>query len=304
MKHYLGEKVSAALSSLGYQGGAKLTFEKPREEAHGDLTTNIAMLLAKQVGKNPRALAQEITGALKIDPEFISNVEIAGPGFINFRFTEKFFNSQVGTLLAEGPRFGSSILGGHKKTQVEFVSANPTGPLSVGHGRQAAIGDTIANLLEWTGHDVTREYYYNNAGRQMRMLAESAYARYRQIADPSFPFPEDGYQGAYITEIARRLKEERGDALEKLEKEQAIEECKSFAEQSLFEAIKGVLARMGVKFDVFYNEDSLYKSGKIQEVIAEFRRQGLAYDSEGAVWLKATALGLDQDRVKIGRAHV
>jgi arginyl-tRNA synthetase len=297
MKHYLSEKITAALASLNYAHAAKLTFEKPRVEAHGDLTTNIAMLLAKTLGKNPRAIAQEITAALKVEPEFVAEVEVAGPGFINFRFTEKFFNHQLGTILSQGDGFGRSDTGAHKKTQVEFVSANPTGPLSVGHGRQAAIGDTIANLLEWTGHDVTREYYYNNAGRQMRMLAESTFARYRQLFDPAFPFPEDGYQGVYITEIAQHLKEERGESICRLEKDRAIEECKLYAEQALFEAIKNVLGRMGVKFDVFYNEDSLYKSGKIQEVIEEFRRQGLAYDSEGAVWLKATALGLDKDRV-------
>ncbi|MCX6135039.1 MAG: arginine--tRNA ligase [Ignavibacteriales bacterium] len=297
MKRYLSEKVTTALASLNYEGAAKLTFDKPRDEAHGDLTTNIAMLLAKSLGKNPRALAQEITGALKVEPEFVSKVEIAGPGFINFRFTEKFFNHQVGTLLSQGESFGRSNAGGNKKTQVEFVSANPTGPLSVGHGRQAAIGDTIANLLEWTGHDVIREYYYNNAGRQMRLLAESTFARYRQISDPAFPFPEDGYQGLYIIEIAKRLSEARGDELAGMEKEKAIEECKTYAEQVLFEAIKNVLGRMGIKFDVFFNEDSLYKSGKIQEVIEEFRRLELAYDSEGAVWLKATSLGLDQDRV-------
>jgi len=297
MKRYLTEKVSAALASMNWMGSAKLTFEKPRDEAHGDLTTNVAMLLAKSLGKNPRAVAQEIVTALKVEPEYVSNVEIAGPGFINFRFTERFFNHRVGSVLSQGDAFGRTKSGEHKKTQVEFVSANPTGPLSVGHGRQAAIGDTIANLLEWTGHDVTREYYYNNAGRQMRMLAESTYARYRQIFDPAFPFLEDGYQGDYIVEIARRLKDARGESLCALEKEKAIEECKSYAELALFEGIKDVLGLMGVKFDVFYNEDSLYKTGKIQDVVEEFRRQGLAYDSEGAVWLKATALGLEQDRV-------
>ncbi|MBF8296640.1 MAG: argS [Bacteroidetes bacterium] len=297
MKRYLNEKVSAALASMNWLGSAQLTFEKPRDEAHGDLTTNIAMVLAKSLGKSPRAVAQEIVTALKVEPEYISNVEIAGPGFINFHFTERFFNHRVGDVLLQGDAFGRTTTGEHKKTQVEFVSANPTGPLSVGHGRQAAIGDTIANLLEWTGHDVTREYYYNNAGRQMRMLAESTYARYRQIFDPAFPFLEDGYQGEYIVEIAQRLKEARGESLCALEKEKAIEECKSYAEQALFGGIKDVLGLMGVKFDVFYNEDSLYKTGKIQDVIAEFRRLGLAYDSEGAVWLKATALGLEQDRV-------
>ncbi|OGU25945.1 MAG: arginine--tRNA ligase [Ignavibacteria bacterium GWA2_54_16] len=297
MKRYLSEKISAALASLNYLQSAKLTFEKPRVEAHGDLTTNVAMLLAKSLGKNPRVIAQEIVSALTIEPESISKVEIAGPGFINVRFTEGFFNRQVAVILGQGDTFGRSDVGAKKKTQVEFVSANPTGPLSVGHGRQAAIGDTLANLLEWTNHDVTREYYYNNAGRQMRMLAESTYARYRQLFDSVYAFPDDGYQGEYIREIAEKLKEAKGDSLCRLENEQAIEQSKAYAEAALFEAIKKVLGRMGVHFDVFFNEDSLYKDGLINEVVAEFRRQGLAYDKDGAVWLKATALGLDQDRV-------
>ncbi len=297
MKRYLNEKISSALAALNYLNAAKLTFEKPRIEMHGDVTTNIAMLLAKSLGKNPRAIATEIVASLRVEPEYVSAVEIAGPGFINFRFTERFFNRQVSAIVAQGTSFGRSELGGRKKTQVEFVSANPTGPLSVGHGRQAAIGDALATMLEWTGHDVTREYYYNNAGRQMRMLAESTYARYRQLFEPSFPFPEDGYQGDYIREIAARLKEEKGESLCGIEREKAIDASKSFAEAALFESIKNVLARMGVRFDVFFNEDSLYTDGHIDEVVAELRRQGLAYDKDGAVWLKATALGLDQDRV-------
>ena len=297
MKRYLHDKLSAALVSLNYANVVKLTFEKPRDEAHGDLTTNVAMLLAKAVGKNPRAIAQDIVKTLRVEPDLVSAVDIAGPGFINFRFTERFFNTQIGSILAQGDTFGASSIGGKKKTQVEFVSANPTGPLSVGHGRQAAIGDTLANLLEWTGHEVTREYYYNNAGRQMRMLADSTYARYRQLFDASFPFPEDGYQGDYIREIAQRLKEEQGDALCSMESEKAIDQCKAFAEGALFAAIKAVLARMGVHFDVFFNEDSLYTSGQIKDVIEEFRSKGLAYDQDGAVWLKTTALGLEQDRV-------
>ena len=297
MKRYLTEKISTALASLNYLQAAKLTFDKPRVEAHGDLTTNVAMLLAKSLGKNPRAIAQEIISSLIVDPESVSNVEIAGPGFINVRFTGQFFTRQVAAILEMGESYGRSDIGGRKKTQVEFVSANPTGPLSVGHGRQAAIGDTLANLLEWTNHDVTREYYYNNAGRQMRMLAESTYARYRQLFDSSYVFPENGYQGDYIREIAEKLKQERGDGLCGLEREQAIEESKLYAEAALFESIKKVLARMGVHFDVFFNEDSLYKNGHIDDVVAEFRRKDLAYDKDGAVWLKATALGLDQDRV-------
>jgi arginyl-tRNA synthetase len=297
MQTYLAEKIQNVLQSLSYQDIAKLSFEKPKQEAHGDVTTNIAMLLAKAVKKNPRAVAQEIVGQLQVDPAYVSKVEIAGPGFINFYFTNEFFTNQLVTILAAPDLFGRTNLGGGKKTQVEYVSANPTGPLSVGHGRQAALGDTLANLLVWSGHDVTREYYYNNAGRQMRMLAESTYARYRQLFDEAFPFPEGGYQGDYIRNIAEELKTEKGDALVSVPGEDALSVCKEFAEQRLFEAIKKVLARIGVVHDVFFNEDSLYHSGKIQEIIEEFRKQGLAYDQDGAVWMKTTALGLDQDRV-------
>ncbi len=297
MKRYLIEKVGAVLKSLNYNGGTRLTFEKPRQESHGDLTTNVAMMLAKSLGKNPRAIAQEIVSKLSLDSADVAGVDIAGPGFINFRFTGRFFTKQIGTILSDRLNFGKTDIGGRKKTQVEFVSANPTGPLSVGHGRQAAIGDTIANLLEWTGHAVTREYYYNNAGRQMRILAESTYARYKQLFEPSFRFPEDGYQGEYIAGIAEDLKKAKGEELRSMEKEQALSICKSFAEESLFQSIKVVLSRLGVRFDVFFNEDSLYSAGKIKEVIEEFREKGLAYDRDGAVWLKTTALGLEQDRV-------
>jgi len=297
MRDYLSKHFGDALVAINAPPGIKLTFEKPKLESHGDLTTNIAMVLAKLLGKNPRALAQEIVAHLDVSSNFVLKVDVAGPGFINVKFTDAFFTDQIGSILEEGESFGKSSSGGNKKTQVEFVSANPTGPLSVGHGRQAAIGDTIANLLQWTGHDVTREYYYNNAGRQMRVLAESTYARYRQLFEGAYLFPEDGYQGDYIREIAQRIKDEHGDALCSIDKEAALKVCKETAEQSLFDGIKKVLSDMGVHHDVFFNEDSLYASGMLNEVVKEFRSRGLAYDKDNAVWFKATALGLDQDRV-------
>ncbi len=297
MKKYLEQKIREALASLSIGGDVRITFERPRQEQHGDVTSNIAMLLAKSAGKNPRALAQEIAGALRFDPDTVPRVEIAGPGFINFHFADSFFTQRLVTILEQREQFGRSSDGGGKKTQVEFVSANPTGPLSVGHGRQAAIGDTIATLLEWTGHNVTREYYYNNAGRQMRKLAESTYARYKQQTNPAYPFPEDGYQGDYIREIAESLDKEHGTALGSMELEKALQICQAASERTLFDAIKNVLGRMGVRFDVFFNEDSLYHDGTIKDVVEAFRKKGLAYDKDGAVWLKTTALGLDQDRV-------
>jgi arginyl-tRNA synthetase len=299
VKTYLSKRVGAALEQLGYQGRVPLQFETPKQESHGDLTTNVAMLLAKPVGKNPREIAQEIVSAVQLDPNDVAGTEIAGPGFINFRFTPGFFTRQLAEILREGSAFGRTNVGGGRKAMVEFVSANPTGPLSVGHGRQAAIGDMLASLLEWTGYAVTREYYYNNAGRQMRVLAQSTLARYRQLFDQNVPFPEDGYQGEYIRLIAEQLKAERGEGLVSMPEEAALKICQDVAERSLFDSIKTVLARMGVRHDEFYNEDSLYTSGKIDEVVKEFRSKGLAYDQDGAVWLKTTAMGLEQDRVII-----
>ena len=299
MISYLEDQIKKALAVLKYGDGINPTFDQPKLEEHGDLTTNIAMVLAKALGKKPRALAEEIVHALKLDPARVARVEIAGPGFINFWFAESYYTGSLRTVFEQAKSFGRSEIGKGKKPQVEFVSANPTGPLSVGHGRQAAIGDTLANLLEWTGHSVTREYYYNNAGRQMRKLAESTLARYRQLFDPGAPFPEDGYQGGYIREIAEDLKKTKGDSLLRLPAEEALADSQQVSETTLFDAIKSVLLRMGVKFDVFFNEDSLYKDGTINDVVAEFRSKGLAYDKDGAVWLKTTAMGLDQDRVII-----
>jgi arginyl-tRNA synthetase len=297
MKAYLRQHLEHALRTLDVEPSEALVLEKPKQDIHGDLTTNIALVTAKSVGRNPREFAEQLVASLNLDPAMIRKIEIAGPGFINFTFAEAVFNRHLVSILREGASYGRNAKGKGLKTQVEFVSANPTGPLSVGHGRQAAIGDTIANLLEWSGYAVVREYYYNNAGRQMRKLAESTYARYRQVSEPEFPLPDDGYQGDYIREIAAALREQKGDQLLGIDSEKALSVCQRFAEDRLFEGIKDVLGRMGVVFDEFYNEDSLYKEGKIEEVIEEFRAKGLAYDHDGAVWFKGTALGLDKDRV-------
>ncbi|MGD0338675.1 MAG: arginine--tRNA ligase [Bacteroidota bacterium] len=294
MKKYLNEKLEAALKLLGYFGSAALTFEHPKNPEHGDFTTNIAMMISKQLKKNPRQVASEIINALNVDSSFVDKIDIAGPGFLNFHFTPKFFSYRLHEILKAGGEYGRVRLGEGKKTQVEFVSANPTGLLHLGHGRQAAIGDTISNILTWAGYRVTREYYFNNAGRQMRMLADSVYARYMQIFDESFPMPEDGYMGGYIKEIAQKIFNEKKDSLKGVEDKTYFKE---YAEAFLFKKIKETLNKIGVKFDVFFNEDSLYSSGAINEVIEEFRKKGLAYDLDGAVWFKTTALGLDQDRV-------
>jgi arginyl-tRNA synthetase len=294
MKQYLRERILAWLKQAGCPDTIVPTFEKPKIAEHGDLTTNVAMVAAKAVGAQPRRIAQAIVDSLHVDPARIASVEIAGPGFINFRFTTDYYQNSLGSILAAGANFGKVDLGRGLMTQVEFVSANPTGPLTVGHGRGAVFGDTVSRLLEWANYDVTREYYFNNAGRQMRVLGDSVRLRYLEELGKGQPFPEDYYQGEYIREIARHLRAECGDALAD---EPAEGRFKEQAEKEIFDDIKGTLKRLGVAFDVFYNEHTLYETGKVKDVIEELKRKGLAYEQEGALWFKTTALGLEKDKV-------
>ncbi len=296
MKRYLQERILSALQRLGLTADVVITFEKPRNPDHGDLTTNIAMMLAKSLKKNPRQLASDIVNQLDVDPSLVTKTEVAGPGFLNFTLSNKFYHEQLRALLERDVAYGRSDHGAGKKTQVEFVSANPTGPLTVGHGRGAVFGDTVANLLEWTGHDVTREYYYNNAGRQMRILGDSVRMRYLELAGDTVPFPDDYYQGEYIRDIALHLKEMHGDSLKGESPEGKFKEQ---AEQEIFADIKNTLKLLGIEFQSFFNENSLYEDGKINEVVAEFRSRGLVYEKEGALWLKATELGGEKDKVII-----
>lgn len=275
----------------------ELHFEKPKNNLHGDLSTDFAFVAAKKLKRSPFIIAQAIAEGISeigYDDTVIDSLEVAGPGFINFKFTDNYFLSFIDNVLEAGENFGRSNAGAGKKTQVEFVSANPTGPLTVGHGRNAVFGDTIANVHQWTGHDVTREYYFNNAGRQMRVLGDSVRLRYREIIGEEIDFPEDHYQGEYIREIAQHLFDERGAALAGEPPEGIF---KDTAEHEIFEDIKRTLGRLGIAFDVFYNENSLYETGKIKEVISALDAAGLTYEKDGAKWFKATAIGGEQDKV-------
>ncbi len=294
MKEYLRDKVSAALAVLGVGQDAAIHFEAPRQVGHGDLTTNVAMVLAKNQKKNPRQLAADLVAALQIDSLLVSKVEIAGPGFINFTFTDAFYHHQLRVLLQNEDLFGRSDIGKGRKTQVEFVSANPTGPLTVGHGRGAVYGDTVSNILEWSGYEVTREYYFNNAGRQMRVLGDSVRLRYLQLIGETIEFPDDYYQGEYIRDIAAHLVDEHSGSLKG---EPAEGRFKAQAEKEIFDDIKGTLKRLGIVHKTFFNENSLYEDGKISEVLEELKTRNLTYEHEGAVWLKTSALGGDKDKV-------
>lgn len=270
--------------------------EKPKQESHGDFATNMAMVIAGREKKKPRDLAAQLTELLSAYSELIRKVEIAGPGFVNIFVNESVWQSVLRTVCEAGGSFGVSDVGQGKKVLVEFVSANPTGPLSVGHGRQAVLGDAITRLLAATGHTVTREYYYNDAGRQMRVLGESTRARYLELLGAPSDFPEDGYQGEYIRDIARELVEEQGDALKDTAE---VEPFKEKAERAIFTDINKTLERLKIHFDNYYNEHSLYEDGSIDNVVSLLRDKGLVYEKDDAVWFKTTEFGHDKDRVII-----
>ncbi|MFW2369051.1 MAG: arginine--tRNA ligase [Desulforhopalus sp.] len=274
----------------------KYTVEVPKHENQGDFSTNMALVLAGTENKNPREIAALVAERLKDDQELIERVEIAGPGFVNVTIKESVWQQLLKEIEDQQELYGRSDSGGNRRVMVEFVSANPTGPLSIGHGRQAILGDGVARLLEATGHDVYREYYYNDAGRQMRVLGESVRARYLELLDRDHEFPEDGYQGEYIYDIARKLIEKQGQTLVDTE---SVDPFKQFAEQTIFEVISTTLKRMGITFDNYYNEQSLYENGHVDSVIKELTDKGLVYEKDGATWFKTTELGQEKDRVII-----
>jgi arginyl-tRNA synthetase len=294
MREYLRTAIAESLQHVGIAGPGAIVVERPRQDGHGDLTTNVALAAAKQAGMKPRDLAEQIAAHLAVDPAMVARVEVAGPGFINVTFTEAFFRRQLGQVLAEGNDFGRSRTGHGRRIQVEFVSANPTGPLTVGHGRGAVFGDTVARMLEWTGHDVEREYYFNNAGRQMRILGDSVRLRYLELLGDAIEFPPDYYQGEYIREIAAHALAQKGD---ELRQEPAEGFFKSIAEEEIFADIRKTLESLGIVFQSFYNEHSLYTEGKITAVIDALKQRGLTYEQDGALWFKTSSLGSEKDKV-------
>jgi arginyl-tRNA synthetase len=229
---------------------------------------------------------------LTINKIIISDHSVTQPGFLNFRVAKSFYQKTVTEIIASADTYGRTDTGKGKNANVEFVSANPTGPLTVGHGRQAVLGDTIANILEWHHYDVTREYYYNDAGRQMRILGQSVTARYLDQVGQEGDFPEDGYEGDYIKTIAKEILERHGDGLSP---EDRI--FRTYAEELIFADIKNTLEIIGINHDVFSNEQTYYNTGAIDALVEDLRNKNLIYESEGATWLKATALGLEKDRV-------
>jgi arginyl-tRNA synthetase len=276
----------AALAKVAPEhAGAPILVERPKQAGHGDFSSNIALQLAKQLKRNPRELARDIANA--VAGGGFEAPEIAGPGFINFRLRSDARLAVIARILREKSRYGWSDAGRSQPVQVEFVSANPTGPLHLGHGRQAALGDAIAALLESQGHKVTREFYYNDAGGQIDKLTWSVRARARGIAPGQPGWPEEGYAGEYIQEIAREFKGNVDEA----------DAVRRFAVQYLRAEQDTDLQAFGVRFDVYYLESSLYTEGKVDAVVKAWAAKGKTYEKDGALWLRTTDYGDDKDRV-------
>ena len=265
-----------------------------KQPEYGDFASNAALMLSGPLQRPPRELAARIQAVLRDPDGVIERVEIAGPGFINIFLAHARWHDLLIRILREQERFGFGGDAG-KRVQVEFVSANPTGPLTIGHGRNAVLGDAIVRLLEATGHEVTREYYFNDAGRQMRVLGESLRARYQQQLGREVELPEDGYQGEYLCEIARTLAREQGDAW--LDADWT--RFKQAAEGAIFKGIRKTLERLEIYFDVYFNEHTLYADGHVETTLADLRATGLVYEADGAVWLRTKELGLERDRVLV-----
>ena len=311
MEDTLAQHIRAALAQLPDlpaefdPQAVAVEFQTPNNPEHGDLATNVALQQAKPLRRAPRQIAEAVASALG-SVEGVAEVEVAGPGFINVRLAKDYVTDALAELLGQGERYGRVLDGEGKTAIVEYVSANPTGPLTVGHGRNAVLGDTVANLLEWTGYAVTREYYFNDAGRQMRVLGESVRARYEQLLNPEMPqktledgtvvpasFPDDGYRGEYVADVARQLVEAHGEGLHEAKDETPFKQA---AEKAVFAEIEATLQRLGVEMDEHFNERTVYDSGAVWNVVEELTKRDLAYEKNGATWFATGKLGKVETR--------
>ena len=288
----LNQSLIDALSTLGYPE-KEIKLSPSKNPDFGDISTSLPLILSKELKINPMQIGEKIKNVINHSDGIIDEITITNPGFINFKIGFSYYYQVLDDILSN-ENYGKNIFGNGQKANVEFVSANPTGPLTVGHGRNAVLGDTVANILEWNGYEVTREYYFNDAGRQMRILGESVEFRYRELIGEKYVFPEGGYEGLYIKEIAKLIIKKHGKSL-------VINDLifKDFAEESIFNDIKKSLLNIGIKFDRFSNEKSFYDNGQIEKFLNDMKSKDLTYEKDGATWFKSTSLGKDQDRVYI-----
>ncbi|HEU6450711.1 MAG TPA: arginine--tRNA ligase [Gemmatimonadaceae bacterium] len=291
------ELIRAALVEAARELGAPDTvepqLERPRDSSHGEWATNLAMALARPLRKRPADIARALVDGLDLEKAGVERVEIAGPGFINFHLSTTAVAGGLDSVIAAGARYGSGASGNGRRVNVEFVSANPTGPLHVGHGRQAALGDAISELLRWTGWDVSREFYYNDAGVQIANLGKSVQARVRELAGREAAIPEGGYHGSYIGEIAERYVAENRDDVEGND----LDAITRFAVRELRKEQDLDLQAFGVRFDTYFLESSLYTDGRVERTAKALEGEGHTYEKDGALWLRTTDFGDDKDRV-------
>jgi arginyl-tRNA synthetase len=281
---------------MGLPWPERAMIEAPRDPAHGDLASNAALLLGKEAGNTPRELAQLMAQALRASGPDIAAAEVAGPGFLNIRFSPAFWQSCILDIARQGARYGASHVGQGKKTQVEYVSANPTGPLHIGHGRGAAVGDSLARVLRFAGYDVQTEYYINDAGKQMRLLGLSIWLRAREHAGLSVEWPEEYYRGAYIADLAVDLLHRRPDLLS-LPEDEAIHVCRRYGTEEILDGIKTDLREFRVEHQAWFSEQSLVESGAVGRAFDRLSENGFSFERDGALWFATTRLGDDKDRV-------
>ena len=296
MKDLIKEEIKNALISMDYYDEKiDIILSTPKNKDFGDLATNICFILAKKLSLNPIKIANEIKERMN-KSDLLNDISVINPGFINFFLNPQYLNKKLEQVISKNKTYGCNKSGKNKRVLIEFVSANPTGPLTVGHGRGAILGDVIANILIWNGYQVDREYYYNNAGRQMRILGESVQARYFEILGQEFNFPEDGYYGSYIKDIAKNLVDKKSDAVSQ---NSNIDVFKKEAENFVFNQIKKTLKTLKINFDSFFNEKTLYENKKIDDVIKRLKKKNLIYEKDGAIWFNAIKAGRESDRVLI-----
>ena len=273
----------------------EIVVEKPKDEKMGDFSTNIGMTLAKSERKNPKTIAESVARHLKSGD--LSKVEVAGPGFINIKMSQGFFLERLRNAVSQGENFGSSDSGQGTKVMIEFVSANPTGPLHVGHGRGAAVGDCLARIMKKAGYDLSTEYYINDVGNQMNFLGRSTWLRYRELKGEAIEFPEDHYRGDYIKDIAQEVIDQKGDEFLNKPEEECIPFFRRFAKDNILKGIEKDLSEFRVNFDNWFSEESLYEDKSVEKAVDWLKGQGHIYEKDGAVWLKSSAFNDDKDRV-------
>lgn len=298
----LKEAITEAIVAAGLAQREEIqaiVLEVPKDKAHGDLATNAAMQLSRIAKKNPRQIAEELIGHLDYAKAGIEQAEIAGPGFINFRLGKSYLYPVIEQVYSQGENYGRVNAGQGQRVQMEFVSANPTGSLHLGHARGAAVGDALCNVLDFAGYEVTREYYINDAGNQVVNLSKSIEARYLQELGQAAEMPEDGYHGEDIKGFAKELVAEKGDALLAMTAEERASFLRTYGLEKELAKIKRDLGRFRVGFDVWFSETSLYEDGQVEASLAELRDKGQTYEQEGATWLRTTEYGDDKDRVLV-----